>query len=390
MENPNIKSLLEKYFSGTSTPDENAMLESWYMRYENKSLGQVTDEQRIEQLERIRLQVADHSAPAKNTRLWFRYAGIAASVAAVLFGLWLFNSDNTGLHNNTERNSALATNDIIAGKNKATLTLANGKSIVLSETKTGVVIGTDGLRYNDGSIVERGESSISGDDENGIARTLTASTPRGGTYQITLIDGTKVWLNADSKLEFSSDFGKLPQRIVKLEGEGYFEVAKDKAHPFIVESREQRVEVLGTHFNINSYAYQKGVITTLVEGSVQVIPLQNPKDKKVLKPGQQSTVDHSFLKIIPYDAEVATAWKSGDFLFKEEKLESILNRLAYWYDVEFVYLGKRPVMVMSGVIKRKIKLSMVLDMISSTEKVKFKIEGRKVFVTNPEFVTSVP
>lgn len=379
METPNINSLLEKYLRGTSTPDENAMLESWYMRYENKSLSQVTEEQRIAQLERIRLQVEEHSTPANHTRLWLRYTSIAASVAAVLFAVWVFNSDNTRRHSDAQVNSVLAMNDIAPGKNTATLTLANGKNIVLSEAKTGVVIGDADLKYNDGSNVESGESNLNKDGKRIVSK-LIASTPRGGTYQITLVDGTKVWLNADSKLEFNSDFGKLNQRIVKLDGEGYFEVAKDKAHPFIVESRGQRVEVLGTHFNINSYAYQKGVTTTLVEGSVQVTPLQNPKDKKILKPGQQAIVEHAFLKIIPYDVAVATAWKSGEFLFKEEKLESILNRLAYWYDVEFVYQGKKPVMVMSGAIKRKTNLSRILDIISATGTVKFKIEGRKVLV----------
>ena len=375
METPNINSLLEKYLGGTSTPDENAMLETWYMRYENENLGQVTDEQRIAQLESIRLKVEQHSAPAKTTKLWLRYAGIAASVAAVLFGLWVLNSDN-GILKQVQDDVVYKT-DIAPGKNRATLTLADGKVIKLSDTKTGVVINASSLKYNDNTEVVGGSAS-----GNGAATMLMASTPRGGTYQITLADGTTVWLNADSKLEFSSDFGKLAQRIVKLEGEGYFEVAKDKSHPFIVESRGQRVEVLGTHFNINSYAYQNGVTTTLVEGSIQVTPLQNPNGKKVLKPGQQAVVDREFLKIMPVDVEVATAWKSGKFLFKEEKLESILNKLAYWYDVEIVYLGKTPDMVMSGVIERKNSLSNVLNLIGATGKAKFKIEGRKVFVMN--------
>lgn len=375
METPHINSLLKKYLSGTSTPDENAMLETWYMRYENKSLSQLTDEQRIAQLESIRLKVEQHSAPSKTTKLWLRYAGIAASVAAVLFGLWVFNDDKGILKQ--VHDQVVDKADIAPGKNRATLTLADGKVIMLSETKTGVVFNAGSLKYNDNTEVDGGSAS-----RNVTATMLAASTPRGGTYQITLADGTKVWLNADSKLEFSSDFGKLSQRIVKLQGEGYFEVAKDKAHPFIVESRGQRVEVLGTHFNINSYAYQKGVSTTLVEGSVQVTPLQNPNGKKVLKPGQQAVVDREFLKILPVDVEVATAWKSGKFLFKEEKLESILNKLAYWYDVEIVYLGKKPDMVMSGGIERKNKLSNILDLISATGKIQFKIEGRKVFVMN--------
>jgi transmembrane sensor len=375
METPNINSLLEKYLNGTSTPDENAMLETWYMRYENKNLSKVTDERRIAQLESIRLKVEQHSAPVRTTKLWLPYAGIAASIAAMLFGLWFFNSERGGLKQ--VHDQVVNKADIAPGKNRATLTLADGKVIKLSETKTGVVINANSLKYNDNTEVQGGSAS-----RNGTAAMLAASTPRGGTYQITLADGTKVWLNADSKLEFSSDFGKLAQRIVKLQGEGYFEVAKDKSHPFIVESRGQRVEVLGTHFNINSYAYQKSVTTTLVEGSVQVTPLQNPNGRKVLKPGQQAMVDREFLKIMPVDVEVATAWKSGKFLFKEEKLESILNKLAYWYDVEIVYLGKRPDMVMSGIIERKNKLSGVLDLISATGKVQFKIEGRKVFVMN--------
>jgi transmembrane sensor len=133
---------------------------------------------------------------------------------------------------------------------------------------------------------------------------------------------------------------------------------------------------------VNSYAYEDAVKTTLLEGSVQIIPLQEPKKKTILKPGEQAIVSKQFLKILPVDVEVATAWKNGNFLFRNEQLESILNRLAYWYDVEIVYRGKKPDMLMSGMIERKRKLSSVLNLIESTGRVKFKVEGRKVYVMN--------
>ena len=366
----------------------------------------------------------------RSYKLWPRIAAAAAIFLVVGAGLFFYTSyyaprPEGGRHPELVSGS----HDIEPGRNTATITLANGKTIQLSDAKTGVVIDAANLKYNDGSAVETGDArhlddrrgplnstgkrSLPGGRDDEKAEMTSVTTPRGGTYQITLPDGTKVWLNAASSLSFPSTFQGLGNRKVELSGEAYFEVAKDKAHPFIVQTDKQLVEVLGTHFNINSYAYEQETKTTLLEGSVKVtsyqsVPssrgtegslghatsrdLSNSRDdgkvrdkgqSAILKPGQQSVVTTQFLKIIPVDVEVATAWKNGNFLFRNEKLESILNRLAYWYNVEIVYEGKIPAIVMSGIIERKRKLSSVLELITLTGGVKFRIEGRKLYVEKP-------
>ncbi|WP_449438879.1 FecR family protein [Pedobacter steynii] len=338
-------------------------------------------------------------------RLWPRVAAAAAILLVVGAGLFYYISQPV-----VNRNSEIVNqNDVAPGRNTATITLANGKTIQLSDTKTGVIIDATSLKYNDNTQVNTSAITDRHPDMNGrhpdmngrhpdmndrhpdmndrhpelVSGPRTVQTPRGGTYQITLPDGTKVWLNAASSLLFPSTFQGLGNRKVELSGEAYFEVAKDKAQPFIVVTDKQEVEVLGTHFNINSYAYEQDTKTTLLEGSVRVRPsASNPLQSQsvVLKPGEQSVLNNSYLKIMPVDVEVATAWKNGKFLFRKEKLESILNRLAYWYNVDIVYEGKKPTMLMSGIIERKRNLSSVLEMIKITVGTKFRIEGRKVYV----------
>jgi len=199
-------------------------------------------------------------------------------------------------------------------------------------------------------------------------------TPRGGTYHVTLSDGTKVWLNAASALTYTASLGKTGVRKVKLEGEAYFEVAKNKTRPFLVENQGQTVEVLGTHFNINSYTDESSIKTTLLEGSVKV-------NNVVLKPNQQSvlTADHK-IQVNTIDAETTIAWKNGNFVFAGEHIEPIMRRLASWYNIAVVYQGKKPSGQFRGVISRHNKISEVLKMMELTGAVHFEIEGRKVYV----------
>nr|WP_068889227.1 FecR family protein [Pedobacter panaciterrae] len=425
------KTLLDKYRKGLCTPAEKAVVERWY--YQLKDEVQL-NENRIDEIGYAiwnQLPLESKVQP-RVYKLWPRIAAAAAVLLVAGLGVFFYASyyaprhPESGRHLDDRRDLLNYANDIAPGKNTATITLADGSTIQLSDAKTGVIIDAASLKYNDGSAVGTGDArhldhrrdplnstgkgSLPGGRDDVKVGMTSVATPRGGTYQITLPDGTKVWLNAASALKFPSTFQGLGNRKVELSGEAYFEVAKDKAHPFIVQTDKQLVEVLGTHFNINSYAYEQETKTTLVEGSVKITSYQSAPssrgtegslgransrdlsysrdDEKVrdkgqsaiLKPGEQSVVTTQFLKIIPVDVEVATAWKNGNFLFRNEKLESILNRLAYWYDVEIVYEGKKPTMVMSGIIERKRKLSSVLEMIALTGGAKFRIEGRKVYV----------
>lgn len=191
------------------------------------------------------------------------------------------------------------------------------------------------VTYNDGSVVANNNNSQNSTlSSSGI---LKASTPRGGTYQIVLSDGTKVWLNASSELKFPASFNQTKQRSVELSGEAYFEVAKNKMKPFMVRSNGQEIEVLGTHFNVNSYLDEKVTKTTLLEGAIKLSQLKrdNPASY-VLRPGQQAVAGNTVV-IRNVDAMDVIDWKNGMFIFNKESLESIMRKLSRWYDVDVVF-----------------------------------------------------
>jgi transmembrane sensor len=411
------KRLLQRYLEDRCDAAEIAMIESWY-NLTDKKLAPFNSSENLDVTKELIWQDVLTRAPAtKRITLWPKIAIAAAAVAAIVVGVYFFSPPR---HPELVSGSPLA-NDIAPGKNTATLTLANGKTINLSDAKTGVVINNDKLAYNDGTDLNgRHPELVSGSPP----QQLTASTPRGGTYIVTLPDGTKVWLNADSKLEFPSKFGKNEQRIVRLSGEGYFEVAKvytslrgrDRASrgnlpdgrvPFIVISKGQQVEVLGTHFNINAYKDESNTKTTLLEGSVRVaalsamgrdavgrevkgnssIPL-SPQggslpegESRILKPGEQSVVTGSNrIAVANVDTEAIIAWKEGTFRFQKEPLESIMNKLSRWYNIDVVYESEQVKSEpFGGIISRNSNISAVLRMLERTGQVKFKIEGSKVF-----------
>ena len=427
MEKQQFLALIDKYLDGRASIEEEQMLLNYYGSFQNsrgwdeKVLG-VKEEIEKRLLGRIQNHVS-RTRVKEPVRLWPRIAAAAVILLVVGAGLFFYTSYYAPRHLD-DRRDPLSANDIAPGKVGATLTLANGKTIVLSEAKNGELAKESGVAITktaNGQLVYVISSEHSGENRAlrelsgakslpAVEMTNTLTTTKGETVQVRLPDGTAAWLNAGSTLKYPASFVGGKNRRVELSGEAYFEVAKDKDHPFMVQTDKQLVEVLGTHFNINSYSYEQETKTTLLEGSVKVTSYQSAPSSRgtegslghatsrdlshsrddgkvrdkgqsaILKPGEQSLVTTGFLKIIPVDVEVATAWKNGNFLFREEKLESVLNRLAYWYDVEIIYEGKKPIMVISGVIKRKRKLSLVLDLISMSGGVNFRIEGRKVYV----------
>jgi len=269
--------------------------------------------------------------------------------------------------------------DVAPGKNKAVLTLADGKKISLSDALTGNVAKEAGFSITktaDGQLVYNIDESENIDD----TRVNTIATPNGGQWQIRLPDGTKVWLNAASSMQYSLNIGKAKQRLVKLDGEAYFEVAKDSARPFVVETDKQLVEVLGTHFNINSYYDEIVTKTTLLEGSVRVLH-KSTNETEILKPGDQSIVSASGIDVKEADVDEAIAWKEGYFKFNNEKHASILRKLARWYNVEVEYADPQAKNVIYyGTVSRFEKISKVLTKLEQTGKVRFDIKGNKIIV----------
>lgn len=316
--------------------------------------------------------IRNATAVRSKTSVWPKIAGIAAAITFIAMGVWFFGIKNQLLEN--KNTHTVSTHDINPGKNRATLSLGNGKNIILSEEKSGVVIDvSSGLAYNDGTKVD---ATVDGRSNSGIKKQLAVSTPRGGSYQVILPDGTKAWLNAASTLKFPENFANAEERQVELIGEAYFEVAKNEQQPFIVRSGGQEVVVLGTHFNINSYPSEEKIRTTLLEGSVKI----SYKSKAyMLKPGFQAEIG-SQVDIKPADMELTMAWMNGDFNFKEENIKSIMRKLERWYDIEVVYEGEIGTINYGAEISRKKTLKQVLKVLEETGSVRFKIEGRRVTV----------
>jgi transmembrane sensor len=382
MDYLNLRNLLKAYREGETSMEQNDNLETWYLSEGQQAedlpgdIDYAATEQRI--WRKLSLQHQDGTEPTVR-RIWPRMA-VAAALAVIMLGIWLYYASSiNGHHPKFSSGSALA-NDIAPGKNTAIITLA-GQVIKLSNAKTGVVISEHKLTYSDGAEI-RDQVRREG------AQTVTASTPPGGTYQVTLPDGTKVWLNAASTLKFPSTFSGLVNRKIELSGEAYFEVFKNKKQPFVVRARKMELTVLGTHFNVNAYDDEQNTKATLLEGSVKVQALNtqgiSPLSHAfyILKPDQEAILTGSSqLSVAAADIDETMAWKNGQFIFKDETLGSIMKRVARWYNVQVVYQPEVATIKFSGTISRFENISKILRILQATEKVRFKIEGRKIYVT---------
>ncbi|WP_316815476.1 FecR family protein [Pedobacter nyackensis] len=368
MNTKKAANLLDRYLHGKVNKEEEALVQYWLLNNINKNEPEEEDQAYPQN----HIEMWDNISKTINTKkinLWPIISATAAAAIAISVGIWFYNPRPVAVIPNTKIANH---SDIAPGGNKATLTLSNGKTIQLSNAKTGLVIGKD-LRYNDNTTI----LSTTQPSENEMASIVT---PRGGTYQIQLPDGTKVWLNAASSLKFPATFTNATERRVELKGEAYFEVAKDKKHPFIVVSAEQDVKVLGTHFNINAYEDEESIKTTLLEGSIYVVNSWK-KTGKTLTPGQQSIISEKTISVnSEVDLEEAVAWKNGYFNFNES-LESIMNKVSRWYDVDVIYEVQPASDPFVAKISREKSLSALLNIIEKTGDVHFKIQGRRVIVT---------
>lgn len=367
MSEEEAKQLLIKYQAGHCTDAEEALVERWLFGFNNQAA-----ELSVERIAAIKAEVREQlpqpvTVPVQRTMkpsYWISIAAtllVVAGTAIYFFSTNRFNSPNVSY-----------TEDIRPGGNSATLTLADGKTIVLSAAKSGVVIKADQLTYNDGAII----------NSNAAADTAmsTITTPRGGQYNVELPDGSKILLNAASTLKFPAIF-RGSKRKVRLSGEAYFEIVKDQNHPFIVETEKQTVEVLGTHFNINSYQDEQTIKTTLLEGSVKVSGIN--MGSQVLKPGEQSVNNGSHISVSPVDTELVMDWKNGDFIFKEEPLNSLMHRISRWYNVTINYTGNVDQhQTFTGKVSRTKNISEILKALSNAGQIKFSIEGNTISVKN--------
>jgi len=384
MTNEEAKILLDKYNQGLASPAEAALLQYWFIHEASKEGAAISDLDLQQLVADMREEVLAQTKP--NPNFWSRLGSnpmvwkVAAAVAAIVFGIWFFSArymKDGQLQNHPELVSR--SQDIAPGKNTATLTLANGKTITLSDAKTGVVIQTSKLTYTDGTAVSEHQAAATG--SMGKNQLLSAQTPRGGTYQFTLPDGTRVWLNADSKISFPEQFSGKTRKILLI-GEAYFEVAHlalATPKPFIVETSTQQVTVLGTHFNINAYTNEAATRTTLLEGSVKVAA---GKNTITLSPNQQATNAANTLKVSPANIEQAIAWKNGDFVFTRQPLAEIMRNVARWYDVEIIYAPDvDQTETYTGKVSRSKNISQVIHVLHAIQLLNFKIEGKRIYVS---------
>jgi ferric-dicitrate binding protein FerR (iron transport regulator) len=325
-------------------------------------------------------------APVRSLSSWKRWTAAAAVLLVLITATWLWRA---GKQMTDDRSQMTGKNTILPGGNKATLTLADGRIIILDSTDNGTIATQNGIKViklNNGQLAYQSDirdptSDIRDRRLNISYNTLT--TPRGGQYQLTLPDGSKVWLNAASSIQYPTVFtGK--ERKVMLTGEAYFEIAQNPASPFKVNTPTQEVEVLGTDFNINAYTDEPVIKTTLLQGSVKVTPVISPLSSVILKKGQQAQLNagaHPGLVVVEADTEQAVAWKNGLFSFEGAGLEQVMRQLSRWYDVEVQYEGKIPAFTFGGKIQRNLALADLLVILQRAE-VKFRIEqGRKLVVT---------
>lgn len=381
MNTERLKYLLERYRNGQCDESELAEINEWYHSLEygpadfNKWIGEENGAKEL--ADKLYTRFQHNSIPGKGKRSTRRIWQAAAVVLALAGMTFLFR--NYFLPAGKQKDTGLSVATITPGKNKAVLTLADGSQITLDDASDGKLAsqqGTHIIKSANGQLTY----DLSTDKQDAPMVFNTLYIPKGGQYQIILPDGTRVWLNSDSKLNFPVAFrGK--ERKVTLTGEAYFEVHPMKSTPFIVITRNQSIEVLGTHFNIHAYEDEQAISTTLLEGSVRVSNLLT-KDAKVLTPGQQSKLSgNTDIEVRKVNTEEVVAWKNGYFLFDNEDLSAILRTISRWYDVEieFHYTGKHE--KFGGTFSRSSELRDILNNLQELGNVHFKIDKRKIIVT---------
>jgi transmembrane sensor len=316
---------------------------------------------------------------------WFKYAAAAILIIAVVFFIWSSRQKPMTVTASAETPKPTNT-DIAPGSQGAILTLADGRQVVLDSLGNGTISLQTGaeVRLKDGQLVYAPVASA----EQQLAYN-SISTPKGRQFQLVLPDQTKVWLNAASSLKYPTQFSG-NERRVEIQGEAYFEVAKDARKPFIVSLPDRPdgagadVKVLGTHFNINAYSNEPAIKTTLLEGAVQIVKHKTGNRKEnaiVLKPGEQG-VDIANAPLTIYrspNIDKVMAWKNGVFNFEEATLQEVMHQLERWYDIDVEYETGIPKLEFVGKMGRDLSLKNVLRGLELS-KVHFRLEGRKLVV----------
>ena len=355
------------------------MAEDW-RNGDGETVGENAEWTGEENADWARMWAAIQTATQKPGRGRLFFIGRVQAAAAILIfclatgtAYWFFSGRDHGV---ARRAAVQRLAPIVPGGNKAVLTLGDGSTISLDSAKEGV------LTQQGNSKVVKVDAGVLAYDakKDGEVMYNTIATPYGGQYQVVLPDGSKVWLNAASSLRYPTAFAGAERRV-ELTGEGYFEIARDAAKPFVVHAGSgEDVQVLGTSFNIMAYANEEDSRTTLVSGKVRVVA-QGGEAAEV-EPGTQAVLDHGkhSLSVTEANVDQAIAWKNGLFRFHETGIRELMRQVERWYNVEVVYQTDGTDQDFSGIVSRSKSIGELLRTLEMTNSVHFRIEGRKIIV----------
>ena len=388
-----IAEIILKIRFGTATEDEKQQVENWVAEKEEhrllyekivsgKSIAEylkkegdvkaVTDIKAVSARVRERIQEKE-MGKRRVLRKWYAVTGAACLIGIILGGVFLNHEDRESVAL-VENNPEQVVNE------KVMLVLSDGQTIGLAHQ------GTDSIYIGQATIIkkenqlayQRRQDTLGTRVEEERNRIITTV---GGDYCFILSDGTKVWLNAESELDFPVDFvGK--ERVVRLKGEAYFEVKPDAAHPFIVETRGVRTRALGTSFNIKAYDNEESIFTTLLTGKVKVSAIGEENESVVLTPGMQSEWQENGQKmsVKKVNAENFTAWRQGAFMFDNENIMVVTRVLERWYGLKFIYNENVHEHTFSGRLSKDEPLESILETLTFTGGPQFKIEKDVVYI----------
>lgn len=367
--------LFEKHQANMATPEELARFKAYLETVELPDLP--WDEARmgaeLDTRNSIfgRLQQATQPLRPKRRRQW---AGLLGLLALLVVGLGYW-SMRTRKAAPVAATKPAKPQPLAAGRNQALLTLADGRTVLLDQAHLGLLAQQGGSQVQktaDGQLRYAASAPTASQPLYN-----TVATPRGGQYQLTLPDGSQVWLNAASSLRFPVAFTGAERRV-ELTGEAYFEVAKDARHPFKVAARGAEVTVLGTHFDVQAYDDEPALAATLLEGAVR---LGQGTQQALLRPGQQARCwPQGTIQVHEVDVQHAVAWKNGYFVFNDEPIEAIMRQVSRWYDVDVHYQSTLTNKDFNGKISRYKDAADVLRVLELTGAVHFTTEGRRITV----------
>ena len=376
--------LIIKKLKNELLPEEEIIFKDWY----NSDVGHQ------EYFKKVKNDYSKNFKPVDTKKAWvlvnqklnlkkpkpYRKFAIAASIIGLIGIFSFFNFGRNFPETTTE--TSITTAVVEKADGKAVLTLANGTDVVL--TNQG---------YQNKNITSNGSELIYKESGNDSAPKEIIynylSVPRGGEFFVQLSDGTKVWLNSESKLKFPVEFNGTSREVELVYGEAYFEVSPSTLHQganFIVKNQSQTIEVLGTAFNLKAYKEDKTIVTTLVEGKVSLAH-NEMQEVKSLNPSQQATftLQTNKLNIELVDTDEITAWRNGVLKFRNKSLKDIMSALSRWYDLEVNFEDESiEQQKFNGIFRKTQEIENILESIQKTQEATFQIDGKKIFVKKPK------